>query len=219
MSWTLKFWDSTVGKKVLMALTGAAGFVFVIGHMAGNMQVYLGRDQINAYAHFLHEKAGLLWVVRIALLAAVGLHVLSALQLQLIKRAARPVRYQKPGIIQATPASRTMIFTGLLLAWFLLYHLAHFTWGNAHPAFRELDAYNNIVTGFQHVPSSVFYIVCMVLLGLHLGHGGNALFFSLGLVHPKYRQAVRAITYALMLLVVIANISIPVAVLAGVLKI
>ncbi len=218
MNWAINFWRSSVGKKTVMAITGIVGLGFSLGHMLGNMQVYLGPDALNGYAVALHNNAPLLWGTRVVILLAVVGHIIAAVQLQGLKRKARPVRYQKPGIIQATPASRTMIFSGLLILWFLLYHLAHFTWGNAHPQFIDLNPHHNIVVGFNHVPSAVFYIVAMVALGMHLSHGAFSLFFSLGLVHPKYKQGVRMATYALMMAVVAGNISIPVAVLAGVIK-
>jgi succinate dehydrogenase / fumarate reductase cytochrome b subunit len=216
MEWALKFWGSSVGKKAAMAVSGLVGFGFVIGHMLGNLQVYLGAEKLNAYAKSLHDLPPLLYGTRAVLLLAILVHVTAAIQLQGIKVAARPVRYQKPGTIQATPQSKSMILTGGVLFAFIMYHLAHLTFAPGPTGY--LNVYANLVAGFQNPLVSAFYIVAMVLLGLHLAHGAFSMFYSLGLVHPKYLRSIRLGTYALMGLVVVGNISIPVSVLAGVVK-
>lgn len=218
MGWVLRFFSSTVGKKALMALSGLVGFGFVLGHMLGNLQVYLGPEAINHYAVTLHTTPLLLWGARTVLTLAIAVHIWAAVSLQNTKIAARPIRYQKPGNIQANPASKTMFYSGVLLLLFVVYHVLHLTWGSVHPEFKALDAYGNLVRGFQVWPIAVFYMVCMLFLGAHLGHGGYSLFWSLGLVHPKYIRTVRTATYVGMMAVVLGNISIPVCVLAGVLK-
>lgn len=219
MGWALKFWGSSVGKKAVMAISGLIGFGFTIGHMLGNLQVYLGADVFNAYAKGLHENAVLLWGVRVVLLAAIVMHVTAAIQLQAIKAAARPVRYQRNASIQAKPHSKAMFWTGFMLFAFIAYHIGHLTLGVGNAQFAGyLNAYGNVVAGFRNALVSGFYIVSMVLLGLHLAHGGFSMFYSLGLIHPKYERTLRMGAYALMGLVVAGNISIPVAVLAGVVK-
>ena len=218
MGWALRFWNSSVGKKAVMAITGLVGLGFVLGHMLGNLQVYLGREQLNGYAEALHHNLPLLWGTRVVVLLAVLLHLVAAVELQGMKNAARPVGYKKPGNIQATAQSRTMILSGVILLAFIAFHLMHLTLGNAHPSFIPLDAYGNLVRGFSVWWVSAFYIVAMGLLGMHLSHGAFSMFFSVGLIHPKYKNATRAVTYGLMLLVVLGNISIPVAVLTGVVK-
>ena len=126
------FWMSTVGKKVLMALSGIILFAYVIAHMLGNMQFYLGSEVINRYAHFLHSNEGMLWTARIVLLAAVLVHAIAGIQLWVGKREARPIPYRSKENIQATAASRTMIWTGVIIAAFVVYHVLDLTVGSAH---------------------------------------------------------------------------------------
>ena len=155
MGWALNFWNSTIGKKAVMAVTGLVGLGFVLVHMLGNLQVYLGAEKLNGYAQALHANAAILWGARTVLLLAILGHVLAAVELQGVKNAARPVRYQKPAVIQATPASRTMIVSGLLLLAFIFYHLSHLTWGGTHPQFVPMDAYGNVVRGFSSPDTAV----------------------------------------------------------------
>jgi succinate dehydrogenase / fumarate reductase cytochrome b subunit len=217
MGWLMRFWNSTVGKKVVMALTGLMGYGFVVGHMLGNLQVFLGPKTINDYAVQLRQFPILLGLARAALIVAVALHIVTAVQLQGIKNRARPLGYCKPGNVQASVASRTMIYSGVILAVFLVYHLAHMTWGWAHPRFVHLQVYQNIISGFS-VPVCIVYIAGVGLLALHLSHGAGSLLSSLGLVHPKYNPALRVGGYVLTLVVALGFMTVPVAVLAGVLS-
>lgn len=212
------FWQSTVGKKALMAVTGVALFAFTIGHLLGNLQVFLGPERINAYGHALHELGPLLWVARIGLLVTVGLHILATVQLARRKKAARPQNYHywKPTV--SSYASRTMYWSGPIIAAFVVYHLMHLTWGNAHRSFIEGDVYHNLVTGFQFVPTSLFYLVAMGMLCMHLYHGLWSMFQTLGASHPRYTPLLRFGAKSLAFLIFAGYASMPLAVLAGVLK-
>ncbi len=211
------FFRSSIGKKVVMAVTGVVLFGFVVGHMVGNLQVYMGREALNAYAVFLREVlhgAGL-WIARGTLLAAVALHIWAATSLTLQNRAARPVGYREKQDLASTYASRTMRWSGVILLLFVVYHLMHFTFGNAHPSFREGDVYHNFIAGFRVVPASAFYVVAMVCLGLHMWHGVWSMMQTVGLSHPRYNGLRKGFATLVALAVVVGNISFPVAVLAG----
>jgi succinate dehydrogenase / fumarate reductase cytochrome b subunit len=212
------FWMSTVGKKILMALSGIILFAYVVAHMLGNMQIYLGSEVINRYAQFLHSNEGMLWSARIVLLAAVLVHAVAGIQLYVRKREARPIPYRNKENIQATPASRTMIWTGIIIAVFVVYHVLDLTVGTARPApYRELDPAFNIATGFSHAGPAIAYIVAMVALGFHLWHGVYSMFGSLGLEHPRYMRGIRTVAAFAATIIALANISVPVAVLTGLL--
>jgi succinate dehydrogenase / fumarate reductase cytochrome b subunit len=211
----LAFFTVTTGKKVVMAVTGLILFGFVVVHLLGNLQIYLGRERLNAYAEVLRHNEGLLWVARLVLLAALALHVLAAVQLTLIKREARPQGYRMRRDLQASYASRTMMWSGPIILGFVLYHLMHLTFGTMHPDFSATDVYANVVSGFRSVPVSLVYIVSMILLGMHLQHGLWSLSQSLGLGNPEHTRKAKLIARVLALLIVVGNISIPVAVLTG----
>jgi succinate dehydrogenase / fumarate reductase cytochrome b subunit len=216
----LGFFGSTLGQKVVMAVTGVIGVGFLFVHMSGNLLAYLGPTAFNAYSeflrHFLHG-AGL-WIARFVLLGAVVLHVWAAVALTLKSRAARSVSYRRQSWTESTYASRTMRWSGPLLLLFIVYHLLHFTTGDAHPNFIPGDAYANFVTGFRSVPASAAYIVAMLALGLHLYHGAWSMLQTLGLSHPRYNAARHALATLVTFLVVGANLSFPIAVLTGVIR-
>lgn len=181
MSGVQKFWDSTVGKKVVMAVTGIILVTFVIGHMLGNLQMFLGVEAMNRYAAFLKSTGELLWLARAGLLTAAVLHIISAVQLTMRNRAARPVAYAKQEPAVSTIASRTMRLGGVLLAAFLIFHLLHFTTGTLHPAFSHTGVYGNVIIGFRSPWVVLFYLAAMAALGLHLFHGAWSGFRTLGL--------------------------------------
>ncbi len=214
------FLRSSIGRKVVMAVTGAILFGFVLGHMIGNLLVYLGPEALNGYAVFLREflhGAGL-WVARAVLLAAVILHIWSATSLTLASRRARPVAYAEQEWKESTYASRTMRWSGVILFAFVVYHLMHFTFGNAHPTFIEGDVYHNFIAGFRSVPVSVVYIVAMIFLGLHLRHGVWSMFQTLGVSHPRHIAMAKTGAWIFAAIIVLGNISFPLAVLAGILR-
>ena len=217
---TTTFWRSSIGRKVVMAVTGAILFGFVLGHLAGNLTVYLGPEALNGYAVFLRQflhGAGL-WVARAVLLLSVILHIWSATSLTLSSRAARPVGYRERQWTESTYASRTMRWSGVIILFFVIYHLLHFTFGTVHPSFVEGDVYHNFVTGFQSVPVSIAYIIAMIFLGLHLRHGVWSMFQTLGVSHPRYIRWAHVGAWIFALIVVVGNCSFPIAVLAGLVK-
>ena len=198
-----------------MALTGAIGLGYVAAHMLGNLQVFEGAGKINAYAALLKSNMGLLWMARSVLVIAVGLHIVAAYQLARISQRSRPVGYKRWRAVGSDFASRTMRWTGPLLALFIVYHLLHLTTGAVHPDFVEADVYHNVISGFRVWYVSVIYIVAMLMLALHLYHGAWSMFESLGLNHPKYNHLIRALATVLTAIVVAGFIAIPAAVLMG----
>ena len=210
-----RIFASSIGKKVVMALTGVILFGFVIAHMIGNLQVYLGPEKLNHYAEALRNLGPLLWVARIGLLVAVGLHIWSAYSLTQMNRVARPEGYRVKEHRESTYASRTMRWSGVFLFLFIVYHLMHFTFGNVHPDFVPGDVYHNFVVGFRQTLASVVYILAMLALGLHLYHGVWSFLQTLGLSHPRYNHLRHAFATLVAVLVVVGNISMPVAVMAG----
>ena len=211
----LRFWDSTIGKKVVMAVTGLGLVVFVVGHMAGNLQVFLGADVFNDYAHKLQALGPLLWIARGMLLVAAVLHIISAAQLTARARAARPDDYAKREPQVSTWASRTMRIGGVLLAVFIVLHIQHMTIGNLHPAFSRGGAYGNVVLGFRTWWVVLFYVVAMGFLGLHLFHGVWAGFRSLGLAKPNPMPLERTLALWVALIVWAGFTVVPVAVWLG----
>jgi succinate dehydrogenase / fumarate reductase, cytochrome b subunit len=211
--------SSTIGKKAVMAATGLLLYGFVVVHMIGNLQVYLGPEAINAYGAFLHgflHGQGL-YLARGVLLLATLLHLWAALSLTLQNASARAVGYREWQARESTYASRTMAWSGPLLLAFILYHLAHFTTGAAHPEFVPGDVYRNMVVGFQNPFASAFYILAMLALGLHMYHGFWSMLQTLGLSHPRWNRVRRTLSGLLAFGVAAGNISMPVAVLTGVL--
>jgi succinate dehydrogenase / fumarate reductase, cytochrome b subunit len=210
-----KFYDSTIGKKAVMAVTGLILFGFLIAHMAGNLQVFLGMSVMNHYAETLHANQPLLWGARIVLLISVVLHAWASIQLYALKKEARPVGYAKPGNVQASWASRMMMLSGPVIAAFVVFHLLHLTTGTLHPQFVELHAYENVVNGFRQPVVSLFYIVAMLLVGSHLSHGIWSMFQSVGFSHPRYTPMIRKFASVFAWVLIAGFISVPIAVLAG----
>jgi succinate dehydrogenase / fumarate reductase cytochrome b subunit len=213
-----RFYDSTIGKKAIMAVTGLILFGFVILHMLGNLQVFLGPEVMNHYAETLHGNPPLLWTARMILLISVALHIWASVQLTLLKKEARPVGYVKRANVVSSWASRSMMLSGPIIAIFVVFHLLHLTTGTLHPQFIELQAYENLVTGFLVVPVAVIYIIAMVLLGFHLSHGIWSMFQSVGFSHPRYTPMLKKFASVFSWLLVAGFISIPIAVLAGLVR-
>jgi succinate dehydrogenase / fumarate reductase, cytochrome b subunit len=218
-----RFYASSVGKKLLVAVTGLILFGFIIGHMAGNLLIFAGKDAINEYGHMLHTMGhgGLVWVARFGLLAAVALHIVATVQLTIQNRAARGEAYGKEATRVATPASRIMIYSGLTVLAFLIYHLLHFTVraGNDYDSYRAMlngvevhDVYRMVIAGFSWAPASVFYIIAMLLLCNHLSHGFASLFQTLGLATNRTWPLFQKMGHAFALLILIGNCSIPIAI-------
>jgi succinate dehydrogenase / fumarate reductase cytochrome b subunit len=236
------FFRSSIGRKILMAVTGLILIGFVVGHLVGNLQVFQDPDHLNGYAQFLHQLGPLLWVARIGLLVAVAIHIWAGVVLSLENAKARgPEPYGVKHTIQATLASRTMKWTGLVVLAFLIYHLAHFTIGAAQAStfkdnlrlysmqdeyriagFPVVDAgaqvpdvHSMVILGFQNTLVSVFYIIAVGLLSFHLLHGFDSMFQTLGLRSTRWSAGLRMFSLVFCLLYFAGNLAIPGAVLAG----
>lgn len=215
-----RFWASSNGKKAVMGFTGFILFLFIIGHVAGNLQVYEGPAQINAYGAYLHAVPEILWAVRAGLILCVVLHIWASVGLAIQKKRARPVAYAKRENVTSTYASRTMYWSGPIILAFVIYHLLHLTAGAIQPGgkFIDGDVYHNIVTGFRVWWVSAWYIFSMILLGLHMRHGLWSMFQSLGFNHPRHTPILRKAALVLAIAITLGFISIPVSVLAGVIR-
>jgi succinate dehydrogenase / fumarate reductase, cytochrome b subunit len=221
----VRFYEAPVGKKAVMAVTGVILFGYVVGHLAGNLQIYSAdRDELNRYAAFLHDpsRAGLLWGVRVMLLLAVAVHIVASFQLWNLKRAARPIAYVKKDNVPSAYAARTMMWSGPIIAAFVVFHVLHLTVGSVLPL-QELgpnqpNVRANVIAGFQHPAVAGFYIVAMLLLCLHLYHGLWSMFQSVGLSHPRYTPGLKRFAAICASLIAAGNISIPIAVMTGLLQ-
>lgn len=221
----VSLYRTSVGKKFYMAVSGFILIFFLIAHMAGNLKMYAGPEAFNHYAEWLREVGypllphkSALWVMRIVLLASVGIHMLSALQVYLQSRAARPIGYRQAQDLSFSYASRTMRWGGVIIAAFVVYHLLHFTTGQAHPDFRAGDAYRNVVLGFQNWWVVGFYTLTLIMVTFHLYHGLWSAFQTIGANHPKYNPIRRPLALVLALLLFAGFMSVPVGVQTGLLS-
>jgi succinate dehydrogenase / fumarate reductase cytochrome b subunit len=210
-----RFYASAVGKKIVMGVTGLIGVGFVIVHSLGNLLVFRGPDAINSYSHFLKSTGELLWALRIVLIVAVILHVIAAVQLTRQSRAARPIGYVKLEPQVATIASRTMRWGGALLLVFIVLHILHFTTGTIRPAgvFSPRDVYANIVLSFRIWWVTLFYVISMVALGLHIFHGAWSAVRSIGVSPSSPEESRRRISLVIALFVWAAFTVVPLAVI------
>jgi succinate dehydrogenase / fumarate reductase cytochrome b subunit len=218
------FWTST-GKKFLMAVSGLALVGFVVGHLVGNLQMFMGQEAVNRYAAFLKSTGEILWVVRFGLIALVITHIVTAISLSFENTAARPIGYSVKKYKEATYASRTMKVSGLIVLAFLIYHLAHYTFLITHPEYHNLidaqgrhDVYSMVVLGFSRPWISAFYIVGVFLLGMHLTHGIYSMFQSLGMQTEPLRKRVRPAAIVVGWLLFLGFASIPAGVLMGLIR-
>ena len=223
----LRFYKSTVGKKAIMAVTGVIGVGYVILHMAGNLQAFAGREKINSYSALLHGPGlELLWLVRVVLIGAVILHVVTAVQLTRLARAARPVSYEKRDPQVSTLSSRTMRWGGVLLLAFIVFHLLHFTtrqvdpagWAHRLDARGRYDIYGNVVASFRIWWVSAFYLAAMIALGMHLWHGIWSFGRSLGVAKPSTNPLRRRVAPILAIVLWLGFSLVPIAVLAGMIR-
>jgi succinate dehydrogenase cytochrome b subunit len=241
MNFVGSLFRSSIGRKILMAVSGLLLIGFVIGHLVGNLQIFQAPDHLNGYAAFLHNLGPLLWVARLVVLASVLVHVWAATVLTLENKKARGGEYGFKHTIQATLASRMMRWTGVVVLAFLLYHLAHFTLGYAQTAtYKEnlphyvmqedyrvagflvvkagtevLDVYSMVVLGFQHTVVALFYVLAVGLLSFHLLHGFDSMFQTIGWRSHKWARGLKIITVLFCLAYFLGNLAIPGAVLAG----
>jgi succinate dehydrogenase / fumarate reductase cytochrome b subunit len=209
---------SSVGLKIVIAVTGVILSGFVLGHMLGNLQVFQGAESIDAYGKLLHREPALLWAVRLVLLSAVGLHIAAFLVLVRRNTSARAVGYSEVRHKESSFASRSMRFTGPLILLFIVYHILHMTTGTVHPDFHEGTVYANLVTGLRSVPVALFYVLAMAALAFHLWHGVWSMFQTLGLSQPRYRSFGRRFATAFTLLVCLGFAAVPLAVMFGIVK-
>jgi succinate dehydrogenase / fumarate reductase, cytochrome b subunit len=222
-----RIFGSSLGKKYIMAVSGCLLFLFVIAHLLGNLQIFLGPEVINRYGHFLQTNPELIWPARVGLLLMVGLHIWSAVKLTIENRAARPVGYAHDKVVAASYASRTMFMSGLIIFVFIVYHLLHFTVQVApinligqnfvlfeDPQHRH-DVFKMMVVGFSNIWVSGFYVLGTALLCLHLSHGVSSMFQSIGWKNKTFGPFLDKFARAAALLIFLGYASIPLAVLFG----
>ena len=222
----LSFWNSSIGKKILVALTGVALLLFLPGHLIGHLLVFAGQDAINGYALFLHElgHGAAIWIARLGVLGAFVIHLVLTIQLTATNRAAR-TQYAYPSTVQASISSRLMIWSGLTILAFVIYHLLHFTVRigneyNGESYFTTLpghqgevhNVYKMMIDGFSWAPASAFYIVALTLLCSHLSHGFASVFQTLGIRSRKTTEVIRKLGWTYALLVWLGFISIPISI-------
>lgn len=225
MSIRRRFLASSIGRKILVALTGLLLVGFLIGHVAGNLLIFSGRNAMNDYAQWLRQHPALLWGVRLALLAVFGAHVFLATSLQRENRAARATRYVCPERSLVRFDARSMLLTGGLIAAYLIYHLLHFTLGVVQPADFALeqvtqsgvrhDVYGMVVAGFRHPAVAISYLVALAILFLHLNHGVVSFFQTLGVQHERSQPTIRTLGVAFSGLIVVGYASIPLGIALG----
>lgn len=212
------FWHSTIGKKVVMAVTGIIGIGFLIAHVVGNLMIFRGPAALNGYSHFLHGPAAeLLWLLRTVLIVAVILHVIAAWQLTQRSNAARPVGYARKEPQVATVSSRVMRWGGVLLLVFIVFHILHFTTGTIRPAgvYEDGNVYSNVVASFHVWWVVLFYVTAMVFLGLHLYHGAWSSVRTLGATGDSPNPFHRSVSAVIAIVLWLGFTLVPVAVFFG----
>ncbi len=232
LPWPLNVYQTAVGKKWVMALTGLGLIGFVIAHMAGNLKLYLGAEDIYHYGEFLRDmgeplvpRTHLLWILRLGLIAMFALHIHSAYTLTRMNQAssgsAGAISGQKSydggqEFAAASFASRSMRWTGIIVGLYLLFHLADLTWGWTSDEWVRGDVYNNVVDSFQRWPVAIIYIAANVALAIHIFHGAWSMFQSLGVTSPQYNHLRRYVAYGISAVILVGNVSFPIAVLTGI---
>lgn len=221
----IAFYQSSIGKKYVVALTALLLILYVLGHLLGNLQIYMGPDRINTYAKFLHDLGPILWAVRVFLLAAFVTHIVATIQLAHENRLAKPQKYAIAGYQRSTMASRTMIVSGLIVLCFVIYHLLQFTIQVTDPQFREVhdslgrhDVYRMLILGFKHPLVSLFYVVGLFLLTTHLSHGFASVVQTLGINNRKITNIVSIGGQSLAWVVFAGYVSIPLTILLGIVR-
>jgi len=209
------FFRSSIGKKVVMAASGAILFGFVIGHMLGNLQVYLGPEAFNGYAEKLRHLPALLWTARAALLVAVTAHIASAYSLTRTSQVARPVGYRQRESRESTYASRTMRWGGVIIALFIVYHILDLTFGVANPDGTDSTPYDRLVASFQNPIATIVYVVTLILLGMHLRHGVWSATQTLGQSNRRRERSVNIFATAFATLLIAGYLVVPAAVVFG----
>lgn len=226
-----QFWNSSIGKKIVVALTGIMLVGFLLGHMVGNLLVFAGRGALNDYAEFLHSfghKKGI-WIARIGLLVSIVLHILATISLTLHNRKSRNESYANDATLRASRSSRIMAISGIIILVFIVFHILHFT-VRIDPKLADMkdqfdttvpirhDVYGMVIKGFQSIPVSLFYIVAITLLCSHLSHGISSIFQTLGLRSRKTAQATKIISWATTAVIWIGFLIVPVSIMFGLKK-
>ena len=217
----MRFSTSSVGRQILVAVSGFFLVLFVIGHLLGNLTIFAGSDVINSYADKLHRLGPFLWAERLFMLGMLIIHVLFGILLTLENRTAKPDKYAVDRMLRATFAGRTMIWTGLLLLLFIVYHLLQFTFHllpgvvTSTDAGGRFDVFTMVVAGLRSVPIALVYVAAMVILFLHLSHGVQSIPQTLGWSNDKTRPGFEAAGKGLAWILLLGYCSIPVAILAG----
>lgn len=220
--WPLNIYQSAVGKKWVMAVTGLGLLGFVVAHMLGNLKLYLGAEDIYHYGEWLRElgepaapRTVVLWLLRLGLIGMFALHIHAAFTLTRMNASAGSRKYDSQDFQAANFASRTMRWTGVIVGLYLAFHIADLTWGATGADWERGDVYNNVVDSFERWPVAIIYIVANIALGIHIFHGAWSLFQSLGVNNPKYNSLRRYVAVVVAAVVVIGNVSFPIAVLTG----
>ncbi|MFI5953631.1 succinate dehydrogenase cytochrome b subunit [Cryptosporangium sp. NPDC051539] len=219
---TFVLWDSSIGKKTVMAVTGLIMLAFLLVHMLGNLKIFFGPHEFDSYAGWLRtigspvlHHSWFLWIQRVVLLVAVVLHVTAAAQLSRRDLKARPTKYVHGQRRQATFATRTMRWGGVILALFIVWHILDLTVGVANPSFEEGHPYHNVVADFQVWWINVIYLVAMVMVGLHINHGFRSAARTLGIARPARTAAIRVTGIVLALAITIGFSALPIGVMTG----
>jgi succinate dehydrogenase / fumarate reductase cytochrome b subunit len=216
-----RFLQSTILSKIVMAVTGVILVLFLLGHMAGNLQMYSGPEKMNTYAHFLQGLGGMLWFIRAFLALCALLHIITSVRLKLLNLEARPVQYVMKKWVKASINSRTMLWTGSLIGLFLAYHLLHFTFRTTNPGVYMLDATGKpdawlmVYLSYKNPLISITYVAAMVLLWSHLSHAITSMLQTLGVNHERYNCAINGLGPVLATIIVAGFLSVPVGVLTG----
>ena len=222
----VELWQTGVGKKWVMGITGVMLMGFIFGHAIGNLKMYLGPTEFDHYSEFLREllvpilpRTITLWLIRIGLIAAFVGHIFAAASLTAQNRKANVPYQSRRDYLAANFAARTMRWTGVIILLFLIFHLADLTWGLKPIATNEWHrglAYVNVTESLQRVGVAIIYIIANIALGIHLFHGSWSLFQSLGFNNPRFNNARRYFATGFAVLIGVINISFPIMILAGV---
>jgi succinate dehydrogenase / fumarate reductase cytochrome b subunit len=220
----LDLYSTAVGKKYVMAITGLIGVGYVVVHMIGNLKMYLGQEDIDHYGEWLREllvpffpRTVTLWLLRGVLIVALVFHLHAAYSLTLMNRRARPEGYKSSReYVAANFASRTMRWSGIIVLAFIFYHLADLTWGWFNPDFVRGAVYHNVDASLSRLPVAIFYVIANIVLGIHLFHGFWSMFQSMGWNSPRFNEWRRAAAVGIATIIVVGNVSFPIAVQAGI---
>lgn len=218
MNRLIALWQTAIGKKVAMAVSGILLVAFLISHMATNVLVFTAPEKLDAYGEWLRSFGPLLWVARAGLLALIAVHIAAAYQLTMMARSARPTSYARHEHQVSSYAARTMRFGGIVILVFIVFHILHYTTGHLHPDFVKGEIGRNLIVGMQVQWTAAFYAIAMVALGAHFYHGIWSVFQTLGLNHPSWNRSRVTLTLGLTLVVAGGFLSIPLAALFGLLR-